>query len=61
MLYACGDTRYGKLCINDAIVENSVTKPVQVHFPVPSLKLNTVKYNFISKKFQEIDYFFNHL
>ncbi|XP_065203176.1 X-linked retinitis pigmentosa GTPase regulator-like [Planococcus citri] len=42
MLYACGDTRYGKLCINEAILENSVTKPVQVHFPVPSMKLNTV-------------------
>lgn len=44
-LFACGDTRYGKLCTND-IAENSVTKPLKINFPIPSLILNMVRSRF---------------
>lgn len=39
IVYACGNSKYGKLCINDNI-ESNVTKPVKINFQFSTLKVN---------------------
>lgn len=40
ILYACGDSRYGKLCINNK--SENVTKPTKILFSVSNLKVEKV-------------------
>lgn len=39
-VYACGDTKYGKLCISDC--DQTVRKPCKIDFPFSTLKVTKV-------------------